>query len=48
MQMNKYSIRENIKIVDHNYKVGDKLMLNNHAAYIYETPYNVSFMITQC
>ena len=23
-------------------------MLNNHVAYKYETPYNVSFVITQC
>ena len=30
--INKDNIRENIKIVDHNYKVGDKVILNNHAA----------------
>ena len=31
-QMNKYIIRENIRWVDHDYKVGDKVMLNNHSA----------------
>ena len=33
--VNKYNIRENSKIVDHKYKVGDKVVLNNHAAYKY-------------
>ena len=31
-QINKYNIRKNIKLVDHEYKVVDKLILNNHAA----------------
>ena len=38
MQINKDNIRENRKKVDHDYKVGDKLMLNDVAAYKYETP----------
>ena len=29
-QINKYIIRKNIKRVDHNYKVVDRVMLNNH------------------
>ena len=36
-QINKDNIRKNNKRVDHEYKVGDKIMLNNHAAYKYET-----------
>ena len=35
-------------MVDHDYKIGDKVMLNNHSAYIYKTPYNGLFVITQC
>ena len=30
-QINKYDIRENIKIVDHKYKVVDKFILDNYA-----------------
>ena len=48
MWINKYNIFENNKIVDHDYIVGDKVMLNNHSIYIYETPYNGLFFITQC
>ena len=33
MQINKDNICKNNKIVDHDYKVRDKFMLNNHAAY---------------
>ena len=40
MQINKYSIHENIERVDYDYNVGDKLIVNNEAAYKYETPYN--------
>ena len=36
-----------IKIVDHDYKVGDKVVRNNRSAYIYETPYNGPFEIIQ-
>ena len=32
-QINKDNIRENNKIVGHDYKVGDKVFLNNHTAY---------------
>ena len=32
MKTNKDNIRENIKLVDHKYKVVDKFMLNNNAA----------------
>ena len=32
MQINKDDIRKHIKQVDHNYKVGYKVMLNNNAA----------------
>ena len=31
-QINKYNIRENIKQGGHNYKVRNKVMLNNHTA----------------
>ena len=34
--------------VDHDYKIGDEVMLNIHAAYKYETPYKGSFLITRC
>ena len=47
-QINKDNIRKNINRVDHDYKVGDKVMLNNSAAYKYETPYKGPFVITQC
>ena len=43
--INKYNIRKNIKLVYQDYKVGDKFMLNNHAAYKYETPYKGPFVI---
>ena len=38
MQINKDNIRKNNKTFDHDYKVGDKVMLANNAAYKYETP----------
>ena len=34
--------------VDHDYKVRDNVMLTNHTAYKYETPYKGPFVITQC
>ena len=34
--------------VYHNYKVIDKVMLNDHIAYKYETPYKGVFVITKC
>ena len=33
--------------VEHNYYVIDKVMLNDHAAYKYETPYKGVFVITK-
>ena len=47
-QINKDNIRENIKRVDHDYKLRDEFMLNNNAAYKYENPYKVPFVINQC
>ena len=47
-QINKDNIRENNKRVDHDYKFGDKVMLDNNAAYKYETPYKGLFVIIQC
>ena len=44
----KDNIRENIKQVDHNYKVIDKVMLNNNAAHKYETLYRGPFVKIQC
>ena len=38
VKMNKDEIRENSKIVDHNYKVRYKVVLNNNTAFKYETP----------
>ena len=34
-QINKDNIRENNKRFDHNYKVVDKVMIDNYDAYIY-------------
>ena len=47
-QINKDGICKNIKQVDHDYKAGDKVMLNNHVVYKFERPYKVPFFITQC
>ena len=46
--MNKDNIHKNNKIVYYDYKVGDKVMIYNHAAYKYETPYKGPCVITQC
>ena len=48
MQINKDNIRNNNKISYHDYKSVDKVMLNSHAAYKYETPDKGPFVITQC
>ena len=48
MRINKDNIRENNKIVDHDYKFRYKILITNNAAYKYETPYNGPFVITQC
>ena len=47
MQINKDNIRENRKRADHDYKVGDKIMLTKHTVYTYKTPYTGPFVITQ-
>ena len=46
-QINKYNTQKNRIIVDHNYKVGDRLMLNNKYLYKYGTPYKGRFEIIQ-
>ena len=48
MQINKDNICKNIKLVYHDYKVRDKIMLNNQTAYKYEIPYKGPFVITRC
>ena len=48
MHINKYDIRKNVKLVDHDYKVRDKVMLNNHSAYKNEIPHKGPFLITPC
>ena len=47
-QINKDNICENSKRIDHDYKVGDKVILNNYSTYKYEIPYNGKFVITHC
>ena len=47
IQINKDNIHKNIKILYHKYKVGDKFMIDNNAAYKYETPYNRPFVKIQ-
>ena len=47
-QTNRYNTRENKHRVDYEYKFIDKVILNNHTAYKYETPYKFHFVITQC
>ena len=47
-QINKDHICKKSKIFYQDYKVRDKFILNNDAAYKYETPYKGPFLITQC
>ena len=47
-QINKDDICKNNKRSDHSYKVGYKVMLDNHAAYKYETQYKSPFVINKC
>ena len=47
-KINKDNICKNIKIYDHDYKVRDNVIVTNKSAYRYETPYNGTFVITQC
>ena len=37
-----------MKRVDYNYKVGNKVILNNKSSHKYETSYKGTFEITQC
>ena len=48
MQINRDNARKNKHIVYYDYKVRDKVMLTNHTAYKYETPYTETFLVTQC
>ena len=48
MQINKDNIRENNRRLDHDYKFGDKFVINSHSASKYETPYKSPFVITHC
>ena len=47
-KIHKDNICKNNKRVDHAYKVGDNFIITNKYAYIYETPYNGPFLMTQC
>ena len=47
-QIIKENIRKNIKQVEQDYKVRYKVILNNHSACKYETPYKGPFVITKC
>ena len=47
-QFNRDNAHENKHRADYGYKVRDKVMLTNHIAYKYETPYKGPFVITQC
>ena len=47
-RINKDKISKNSKIVDHEYKVGDKAMLNNNATFKHENPYFRPFEIIKC
>ena len=43
MQINRDNTRDNKHIVDYEYTIGDKFMINNHTAYKHETPYKQTF-----
>ena len=46
-QINSDNTSENKHRVDYDYKFGDKVILNNHIVYKYDTPYKGYFLITQ-
>ena len=48
MQINNDNIRKNNKIVDHDYNVVDKFIIDNNSACKYEIPYKGPFVINQC
>ena len=47
-QNNRDHSRKNIKRIEYNYKVEDKVILNNSAVLIYETPFKGPFETPQC
>ena len=47
-QINKENISETKNIIYHDYNAVDKVILGNHDAYKYETPYEGPFLIIQC
>ena len=47
-KINRDNACKNKHTVDYDYKVGDKVILLNHTAYKYETPYSGTFLITKC
>ena len=46
-QINKGLNRENNTRIDHNYRVGDKVMTKNRSAYKYKTPFRGPYEIVQ-
>ena len=46
--INKDNIRENKSSFEHNYKVRDKVMIDNNASYKHNTPYKGPFGIKKC
>ena len=46
-QINKDFTRENTTIIDHNYRVGDKVTTKNRSAYKYKTPLRGSYKFFQ-
>ena len=42
-QIKKYVIRENSTIIDHDYSIGDKVMVIRNQYYKYETPFQVLY-----
>ena len=47
MQINKDIDCENTTIIDHDYRVGDKVMTKMRLAYKYETPFRGPYEIVQ-
>jgi hypothetical protein len=46
-QIRKNNLVENLKRIPHEYRVGDKVMLENHLARKYEQPYKGPYIITK-
>ena len=47
-QINKYSFLKNSHRVDHDYELGDKVIITKNTAYKYKTQYTRQFDIAQC